>query len=395
MFSVLKPVPPDPILSISATYNADPRTDKLDLGVGVYRDEDGNTPIPAAVKEAERRIIAEQTTKTYLSPTGNPAFNEAMTKLVLGDALDEERTCAVQTPGGTGAVRLLFDMVKLANPDATVWLSDPTWPNHKPMAGSAGLKTAVYPYYDKAGGALHFDEMMTALDAIAPGDVVVLHGCCHNPTGADLNVSQWEAIADLLNAKGALPLVDFAYQGLGDGLDKDAEGARLLAGKCREVLIAASCSKNFGLYRDRVGAAIMIAATPEESRNAFGNAGIIARCTYSMPPDPGAAIVARILTDDALRASWMEELEAMRLRITDLRRQLADALRLKLNSDRYDFLAGQKGMFSLLDLENDGAKTLAADHAVYMPASGRVNMAGLRTSAIEMAASKISKVLVD
>ena len=359
------------------------------------RDEDGNTPIPAAVKEAERRIIAEQTTKTYLSPTGNQDFNEAMMKLVLGEVLDEKRTCAVQTPGGTGAVRLLFDLAKLANPDATVWISDPTWPNHKPMAEASGLKTAAYPYYDKAGGVVLFDAMMAALENLKAGDLVVLHGCCHNPTGADLDLSQWDKIAELLNARGAIPLVDFAYQGLGNGLDEDAAGLRLLAGQCEEILIAASCSKNFGLYRDRVGAAIVIAASEQEKQNAFGNAGVIARCTYSMPPDPGAAIVARILNDEALRASWVEELDGMRRRIAELRTELADALRLKLNSDRCDYLAQQKGMFSLLNLKDGGAKTLSSEHGVYMPASGRVNMAGLRTSMIDTAATRIARVLSD
>ncbi|MCG6857232.1 MAG: aspartate/tyrosine/aromatic aminotransferase [Salaquimonas sp.] len=390
MFSALQPIPPDPILSITAKFRADSRQDKFDLGVGVYRDEEGNTPIPAAVKEAERRVIAEQTTKTYLSPVGNPAFNDAMAKLVLGDGLDTERTSAVQTPGGTGAVRLLLDLVKLANPDATIWISDPTWPNHKPMAGAANLKIAAYPYYDAASGILTHDAMMAALDGLKAGDAVILHGCCHNPSGADLSLAQWNEIAALLNAKGALPLVDFAYQGLGNGLEEDATGLRLLADQCPEMMIAASCSKNFGLYRDRVGAAIVIAANAAEKQITLANAAIVARCTYSMPPDEGAAIVARILNDEALRASWTAELESMRLRINDLRSQLAAELRLKTNSERFDFLAGQKGMFSLLGTGKEAAEALTRDHAVYLPASGRINIAGLRTSGIETVASAIA-----
>lgn len=392
VFSILQSVPPDPILSITAAFRADPRSEKLDLGVGVYRDEDGNTPILAAVREAERVNIAGQITKSYLSPAGNEVFNDAMVRLVLEDSLEKERTFAVQTPGGTGAVKNLLDLVCLAKPDATVWLSDPTWANHKSIAEAAGLTTTTYPYYNAASSEILFDAMMTTLEKVRAGDVMVLHGCCHNPTGADLDLDQWRQIAERLSARGAVPLVDIAYQGLGDGLEKDATAIRLLAGQCEELLIAASCSKNFGLYRDRVGVAIGVLASANEAKKALGNAAYISRSAFSMPPDGGAAIVARILESDALRSLWTRELEAMRLRMIDLRTQLAGQLRLEMNDGRFDFLAHQNGMFSLLGIDRNQAESLVRDHAVYLPASGRINLAGLRSSGIKTVASAIAAV---
>lgn len=392
MFSALCPIPPDPILSITATFQADPRPEKFDLGVGVYRDENGNTPIPAAVKKAERLIFAEQTTKTYLSPAGNSAFNQAMKRLVLGDGFDMARTFAVQTPGGTGAVKNLLDLYRVANPEATVWLSDPTWPNHKPISEAAGLKTASYPYYDAVSGSLKFDAMMAALNGVKNGDVVVLHGCCHNPTGADLDLGQWREIAELISRKGAVPLVDIAYQGLGDGLVQDAGGVRLLADRCEGVLIAASCSKNFGLYRDRVGVAIGVMPSEGVATTALQNAAYISRSAFSMPPDMGAAVVARILNSEELRSSWTGELEAMRQRIADLRTKLAARLRLETNDGRFDFLASQKGMFSLLGINAEQAASLVREHGVHLPASGRINLAGLRISGIDAVAAAIAAV---
>lgn len=392
MFSLLSPMPPDPILSITTKFQADPRSEKFDLGVGVYRDENGNTPIPAAVRKAERQIIDAQTTKTYLAPSGNPAFNDEMSKLILGDSLVADRTFAVQTPGGTGALRNLFDLVHVATPDATVWLSDPTWANHKAVANGAGLQTVTYPYYDYATGQIVFDRMLTGLNSVKAGDIVVLHGCCHNPTGADLDLDQWRAVAEHLRERGALPLVDIAYMGLGDGLEADAAGLRLLASLSEEVMIAASCSKNFGLYRDRVGAAIVQVASAKDRQAGLDNAAFVNRAAYSMPPDMGAATVARILETDELRDSWTGELEEMRIRVTDLRNQLAAALRLKLNDGRFDFLADQKGMFSLLGIDAAQVESLARDHGVYMPASGRINMAGLSASGIDPVASAIAAV---
>ncbi|MEC7764999.1 MAG: amino acid aminotransferase [Pseudomonadota bacterium] len=392
MFSLMTPLPPDPVLSITTKFNADPRTQKFDLGVGVYRDETGHTPIPAAVKQAERDILAAQTTKTYISPAGNPAFNDAVSKLVLGESLDTARTFAVQTPGGTGAIKNLLDLAFQVMPDAVVWLSAPTWPNHGPIAAAAGLITASYPYYDVRTGTLLFDEMMSALAQVPAGDIVVLHGCCHNPSGADLSLDQWAEVAALLEKRGAIPLIDIAYLGLGDGLDEDAKGLRLIATRCEEVMIAASCSKNFGLYRDRVGAAIVKTASAELKQVGFDNAAYISRSAFSMPPDIGASVVARVLETEALRASWIEELDTMRRRINDLRGLLTDELRQQTNSERFDFLAGQKGMFSLLGTSPAQAATLERDHGVYLPASGRINIAGLNTKAIAPVATAIAAV---
>ena len=391
MLESLAAAPPDPILSISAEFRVDPREEKLDLGVGVYRDGDGRTPIMEAVKEAERLDWAEQDSKSYLGQIGNEVFNRAMSALVLGDGFEPQRTFAVQAPGGCGALRLHTELIRRLNPEATVWVSDPTWPNHRAIVTASGLAIATYPYYSTENGALLFDEMMATLGRAKPGDAAILHACCHNPTGADLDELQWRALAEVIAARGVLPLVDIAYQGLGGGLIADVAGLRILVSLVDEVLVAASCSKNFGLYRDRVGVAIGTASTPPACDVATGRLGAIARESYSMPPDHGASVVARILTTDELRETWRNELDAMRTRMDANRRSLAETLRTRLNDDRFDFLSDQRGMFSLLGLDSAGVGALRNDHAIYMPANGRINVAGLSESGIE----KLSRAMAD
>ena len=302
MFETLKPAAPDGILALMAIYRDDPRTDKLDLGIGVYKTPDGHTPIMRAVREAEQRLYREQTTKTYLGLAGDVAFNAAMIGLVFGERADRTRLRAAQTPGGTGALRMLADLIRLSRPDATVWVPDPTWPNHLPILKAAGLAARVYPYFDAATGGIRFDAMIEALAGASAGDVVLLHGCCHNPTGADLDLDQWRAIADLLAERGLMPFVDIAYQGFGAGLDEDAAGLRLLADKVPELVAAASCSKNFSVYRDRAGAAILMGRNAAEADIAYGQLLGVGRGIWSMPPDHAAACVRIVLSDAALEA---------------------------------------------------------------------------------------------
>jgi aromatic-amino-acid transaminase len=383
MFETLTPPPPDGILALAAAYRADPRDEKLDLGVGVYKDADGATPIMRAVKEAERRILAEQATKAYLSPAGDEGFNAAMSELVLGDVVAPERVAAVQSVGGTGAVRLLADLVARAERGATVWLSDPTWPNHAPIMKTAGLAFTTYPYFDSATRGVDFEAMMGALSSTGPGDVVLLHGCCHNPTGANLTLEQWRKLTELCLDRGFTPFIDMAYQGFGDGLAEDAAGVRLMAAQVPEMLLAASCSKNFALYRDRVGCAMVLAATPESAGIAKETLKSVARTNHSMPPDHGAAVVRTILTDPELRADWQAELESMRQRMLDVRVKLAEALRARTNSGDFDFIAEHRGMFSRLGLSREVVETMRENYGVYAVGDSRINIAGLNQQSIE------------
>lgn len=393
MFETLQATAPDGILMIMGLYRDDPRTDKVDLGVGVYKDEDGRTPIVAAVREAEQRLHDGQTTKSYLGLLGDTAFNAQMIGVVFGAGADRARLRAAQTPGGTGALRLLSDLIRASKPDAIVHVPDPTWPNHMPILRAAGLRSASYPYFDAATGGVRFDAMIAALKALPAGDVVLLHGCCHNPTGADLSADQWEAVADILVERGLVPFVDLAYQGFGDGLEEDATGVRLLASKVPEMLVAASCSKNFSVYRDRVGAAIVLARNPAEADIAIGQLGGLGRGIWSMPPDHAAACVRIVLEDAALTGQWKTELEEMRLRMLSLREGFAEALRRQSNSDRFDFIARQRGMFSRLGLTGDQVARLRAEHGVYIVGDSRFNVAGLPGDRLDDLAAKVVSVL--
>ncbi|MER8825602.1 aspartate/tyrosine/aromatic aminotransferase [Mesorhizobium sp. M0938] len=393
MFEDLQPAPADKILALIGLYRADPRPDKVDLGVGVYKDRDGKTPVMRAVREAEKRLLQSQDTKTYLGLAGDTGFNTAMARLVFGPAAELTRIRAAQAPGGSGALRLVAELLKRTRSDATIWLSDPTWPNHVPVMRAAGLQIREYPYFDAASGSVRFAEMMSALATARSGDVVLLHGCCHNPTGANLDTAQWAEIADLVVECGLLPFVDIAYQGFGEGLDTDAAGLRLLAEKVPEMVVASSCSKNFAVYRDRVGAAMILAKDGAQADVAMSQMLSAARAMYSMPPDHGAAAVRIVLEDATLRADWEAELEEMRLRMLRLRVQFAEALRRQSNSDRFDFVASHRGMFSRLGLSEAQVERLRAEHGVYMVGDSRINVAGLPEDGMEALAKAIVSVL--
>lgn len=396
MFQTLDTPPEDPILGLIAAFRNDPAPDKVDLGVGVYRDERGVTAVLEAVKAAEHRLVAEQDSKTYLGPTGNERFNEAITAMVLGAkhaALRDHRVRTIQAPGGCGALRIGAELIQRANPAMPIAVSDPTWANHIPLLSGAGLQIQRHPYYDRATGIVQFDRMAGALDALPAGTVVVLHGACHNPTGADLSQQQWQRVADLLNQRGLVPFVDLAYQGLGDGLDEDAYGARLLAEKLPEAMIAVSCSKNFGLYRERVGALIIVGQSRQHADAAAANLGKIARGIYSMPPDHGAAIVARILEDAKLATQWRRELTQMRERIGSLRKALSEALALACPSRDFSQILAQRGMFSMLDLTPANVERLRKEKHIYMPGDGRINISGLREQRVDYVAWSVAEEL--
>lgn len=393
MLEKFQPVPPDPILGLGQLFAADTRDGKIDLGVGVFKDAAGNTPIMSAVKKAELVLHNSQTTKTYKGLAGDEAFRDSMRALVLGDSVPASRVATIQTPGGTGAIRQLYEAIKMINDEATLWLSDPTWPSHIGIAKHMGLKMRSYSYFDSASSTVDFDAMMDDLAAVQPQDVVMLHGCCHNPTGANLDAAQWDAITDLILEKGAIPFVDIAYQGFGDGLDADAAGLRAMAARVPEMLIAASCSKNFGLYRDRVGCAMVICESADQHEVVSRNLAVLNRLNYSFAPDHGAALVAIILGDTNLRAEWETELGEMRDTMLTIRQSLADELRRQCNTDRFDFIASHRGMFSRLGLDKDSVEALRESHAMYVIGDSRINIAGLSGGRHEPFAAAVAKVL--
>ena len=386
MFDALKPQVQDKILILMQMYRDDPRKDKIDLGVGVYKDATGLTPVMRAVKAAERRLWEVETTKTYTGLAGDPAFNAAMVRLILGADVP---AAAVATPGGTGAIRQGFELIRMAAPEAVVWLSNPTWPNHPSILNYLEMKTAEYRYFDAASGGLDVPGMLADLGRVAPGDVVLLHGCCHNPTGANPSAADWAAIADVLAARGAIPFVDLAYQGFGDGLEADAAATRMIAARFPEVLIAASCSKNFGIYRERTGVLIALGGDLGVTQ---GNLAYLNRQNFSFPPDHGARLVTMILADDSLRADWQAELEEVRLHMLTLRQDLADALRRATNSDRFDFVAAHRGMFSRLGLTETQVNRLRTEHGIYMVGDSRINIAGLNAATIPVLAAAVAQV---
>jgi aromatic-amino-acid transaminase len=371
------PIPPlDPILALGGAVRSDARPDKIDLGIGVYRDENGQTPIMAAVSEAERRLLATRTTKTYVGAHGDRLLVARVAESILGQAKSESMT-GVQATGGTGALRVLAGLIARARGDATVWLPQPTWLNHSTIFVNAGLRTADYPYYDRRTSRVRVDEMLAALEAIPSGDVVLFHGCCHNPCGADLSLEEWDAIATIMDRHGLIPLVDLAYQGFGRGLDEDATGVRLLAARLPELLVAFSCSKNFGLYSERTGCALAVTENAKNAALAGEHMTLVARPLYSMPPDHGAAIVRTILEDERLASSWRSELETVRLLIAAKRRQLSAAFRDATGTAEFDYLEYGTGMFSLLNLSREEIARLARDRGIYIVEDGRINVAGL------------------
>ena len=396
MFENLQLQPPDAIIGIMGMFRADPAPTKVDLSVGVFQDEAGRTPILECVKRAERRIIDDQDTKSYVGIAGNPGFNEGMEKLLYGaghPALEAGRVASVQTPGGSGGLSVAGHLLARARPGTTVWSSEPSWPNHLPLLRLAGLELAHYPYYDFDRHRVEFDGMFETLSKLGPDDVVLLHGCCHNPCGADLSRGQWDALADLFAERGIVPFVDIAYQGLAENLDDDAYGARVMAERTGELLVAASCSKNLGLYRERVGLASTVSRTADGAAVTRTNLAQMGRGIYSMPPDHGAAIVSRILHDEELTAQWLDELGGMRDRLNGLRRTFADKLAERGAPGDFSFIARERGMFSFLGISREQVIRLREEFHVYMVESSRINFAGLNRSNMDYVADSIIAVL--
>ena len=396
MLQDLEQLPPDPILGLSAAYATDANPDKVDLGVGVYKDEQGLTPIMTAVKKAEQLWAQAEKTKAYTPQIGIAEFVTEVEKLILGashPALTEGRVRTVQCPGGSGALQVAAQVLKRARQDVVIWMSSPTWPNHRPLLGSASIELKEYGYFDPSTHGVNFDAVTADLRKANVGDVVLLHGCCHNPSGADLANEQWQQLSEQLNRQQLVPFVDLAYQGLADGLDEDAFGLRYLAEHCPELIIASSCSKNFGLYRERVGAVTVVTGSAEQSERVRSHATSAARALYSLPPAHGGAIVGTILGSAELTAEWRAELDAMRERVNGVRASLAAALRDELGDDRFAFIPRHRGMFSFLGLSPEQVTTLREDYSIYMTSASRVNVAGLTQANVPYVAKAIAAVV--
>lgn len=389
MFESLQAQPADKILELIQMYRNDPRDNKIDLGVGVYKDATGLTPVMRAIKAAEHTLWETQDSKVYTGLAGDPAFGDAMVDLVLGDAVPRAAVAAAATPGGTGAVRQAFELVQMARPEARVFVSNPTWPNHLSMLKYLGIEMVPYRYFDEATCGVDFDGMIADLKTAQKGDVVLLHGCCHNPTGANLNAAEWDAVIAVLLETGATPMIDIAYQGFGEGLEADAAATRKVAASVPECLIAASCSKNFGIYRERTGLLMVVSADESATGLNQGTLAYLNRQNFSFPPDHGARLVTMILTDDALRADWQAELEDVRQSMLGLRTQLAAELQRLSNSDRFGFLAQHRGMFSRLGTTPEMVAKLREEHGVYMVGDSRMNIAGLNAQTVPVLAKAI------
>jgi aspartate aminotransferase len=396
VFETLEVLPRDAILGIMALFREDQYPGKIDLSVGVYQDENGNTPILECVRRGELQVLEAQQTKSYVAIAGNAGFNAGIETLLFGadhPALRDGRVSTVQTPGGSGGLCIAAHLILRAQPDARVWLSDPSWPNHLPLLRLAGLNLEQYPCYDYENHRIDFDAMLKAFEKLDAGELVLLHGCCHNPSGADLSREQWQTLAELFERRGIVPFIDIAYQGLSQGLDEDAFGVRLLAERLPEVVVVASCSKNLGLYRERVGAVSVVSTNSDAAKLALSNASNVARGIYSMPPDHGAAIVAAVLHDDALRALWIEELGEMRNRLNDLRRLLVEKLVERHSPIDFSFIAQERGMFSFLGISREQVVRLREEFHVYMVESSRINVAGVNRSNADTVAAAIVAVL--
>ncbi|MEP5566389.1 MAG: amino acid aminotransferase [Halioglobus sp.] len=395
MLDKLERLPADPILGLAAIAKADTNPHKVDLTVGIYMNEDGVCPVFKAVQMAQAALEQEEVSKAYLPPAGVDAFNDGMQQLLLGanhPALRDGRVSSVQAPGGCGALRIGAEIVFAAAPSAKVWVSDPTWPVHLPLLGSVGLEFETYRYYEPASHGVNFDGMVEDLKRAQAGDVVLLHGCCHNPCGADLSLEQWGVVADMAQAQGFVPFVDIAYQGLGDGLEEDAAGLRLLAERVPEMIVAASCSKNMGLYRERTGAVMFVCRDRANAEALVSQALVAARRVYSMPPAHGALIAGRILSDPALDDVWRTELVDMCGRMNGLRSGLREKLEAASGGD-FAFIEKEKGMFSFLGLSAEQAIRLRDEHSVYMLDSSRINVAGVNSRNIDYLAQAVAAVL--
>jgi len=396
MFDAIEARPADPILGLSAAFKKDTNPNKIDLGVGVYKDESGNCPVMTAVKKAEKIKCEEEDSKAYIAQAGPESFIKHTLDLVLGNAhpvIREGRHSCVLAPGGSGSLRLAAEFINNTTPGAKIFVSDPSWPNHVPLLTSTGLTLEQYPYYDFASHSLDFDAMMSSLKTAKQGDLVLLHGCCHNPCGADLSQQQWQDVTDLALKNGFVPFIDMAYQGLGDGLDEDAYGARLMAEKLPELIICNSYSKNFGLYRDRVGAVTIITSNAETAQAVGSQVVAMARQIYSVPPAHGAFLVAMILDDQDLTREWNDELTAMRNRINGLRRMLVERLQAIGVEKDFSFIQNEKGLFSFLGLNKEQVATLVKDYSIYLVGSSRINVAGINSKNLDYLAESISRVL--
>jgi aspartate/tyrosine/aromatic aminotransferase len=383
----LAPVAEDPLIALIGMVNADPRPDKIDVGVGVFRDGAGNTPILKVMKEAEQRLLDTQVTKAYIGSAGDKRFAELLRPIVLGEHAADTRIAGIQTPGGCGALRLGFELIASVNPGARVLLGTPSWPNHAPIINAVRLEVVEYPYYERGQGAIRFEDMLESLSKGAPGDVALLHGCCHNPTGADLNPVQWAEVTDVCRDRGLIPLVDIAYQGFGRGLDEDAAGLRGILSQCDEVIVAQSCDKNFSCYRDRLGAIFVKTGSASVTATAMSHVLQRAREMWSMPPDHPAACARIILEDPELSARWLVELTAMRDRINSVRQRIAAA------DPRLAFIARQFGMFSMLPLSREQVHKLRENHAIYMADSGRFNVVGMSDGDIDRFTAAVVEAL--
>jgi aspartate aminotransferase len=380
MFESISAAPADPILGLADLFRADDRPNKINLGIGVYKDETGKTPVLTSVKKAEQYLLENETTKNYLSIDGLADFARCTQELLFGKEsalISTGRACTAQTPGGTGALRVAADFLANQTSVKRVWVSNPSWPNHKNVFNAAGLEVCDYDYYDAANHSLDFDGMVASLQEAKAGDVVLFHGCCHNPTGVDPSADQWQQLAKLSQEKGWLPLFDFAYQGFSRGLDEDAEGLRIFAASHQELIVASSYSKNFGLYNERVGALTLVAANSDVAKTAFSQVKYTIRANYSNPPSHGAAVVATILGNDALRTIWIQELTDMRQRIQRMRQLFVNTLAEKGAKQDFSFIIKQNGMFSFSGLTKDQVVRLRDEFGVYAVNSGRVNVAGM------------------
>ncbi|MCJ8337839.1 MAG: aspartate/tyrosine/aromatic aminotransferase [Pseudomonadales bacterium] len=396
MFNQLQGVAPDALLKLIVQYNQDQSTSKVDLGVGVYKDEKGNTPVMQAVTAAEHIILDNQQTKSYIGPAGSALYCELSTQLLFGKnhpVIKDRRLSVAQTPGGCGALRMAAEFINICSPGATIWVSTPTWVNHIPLLGEAGLQLKEYPYYNYETQSVDFAQMLQTLDSASEGDLVLLHGCCHNPSGADLSREQWQQVIALVLAKNLIPFIDIAYQGLGDGLEEDAYGLRMMAEAVPEMIVASSCSKNFGLYRERTGTIVIISANAERAAISSSQLFSIIRGHYSMPPAHGAAIVETILDSSALHGQWINELDVMRARLTDNRTALVASIKAAGAGRNFDFISAEKGMFSFLGINESQVNRLRDEYSIYMAGSSRINIAGIATHNVDYVARAIVEVL--
>lgn len=397
MFDQLNVLPADPLLGLIGLFRDDPNPSKVDLGVGVYRDETGHTAIMSAIQKAQRLHMESEDSKTYLGPVGVAGFVEEIKQLVLGSdsqALKDGRVSGLQTPGGCGALRIGAELLKRLKGDLQVWASDPTWANHIPLISSSGLQIQTYPYFDAATGGINFEAMDAKLAEFGENDIVLLHGCCHNPTGADLSFEQWQRVAERAVKQKFIPFVDIAYQGLGDSLDEDVKGVRYLSEQVEEMIIATSCSKNFGLYRERTGTLLVQAKTADAANAIQTHTQDAARANYSMPPAYGGFLVERVLTNPELRQDWEQELAAMATRVKSLRSGLLERIKARGVSKDFSFITQQKGMFSYLGINKEQVKRMREEFSIYMADSSRINVAGLNTQCLDYVADAL-KVVVD